>query len=98
MDNETPRKPTRVTLDEEGISVDLGKIKSIGIENILDLKAYNMSREGDRIMHVLEFSDGGTCEVTYLVTGKLEVFNGHRLSVQISKDGVLTIKKYNPAS
>ena len=60
------------------MDIRLGKVRYIGIENIADLKTYNMNRMGNRVMHIMEFNNGGSCEVTYLAAGpnagKLEVF------------------------
>ena len=66
--------------------LSMDKIGHIGIKNIADLKAYNMSRVGNRLMHVMEFANGGTLEVTLLVvapgTARVEVFKGHKIALQ----------------
>jgi hypothetical protein len=69
------------------------RIGHIGIRNIADLKAYNMSRVGNRLMHVIEFSNGGTLEVTLLVvapgTAKVEIFKGHKIALQYVDDDLI---------
>ncbi len=66
------------------IKVNLAAIKSVGIKNITDLKTYHKSQYGNRVMHIMEFNDGGTCELTYLTDGTLEVFRGDKISVQVT--------------
>lgn len=76
-------KPVKIQLSSDGVHVDFGTIKSIGIKNIFDLKSYHKSQVGDRIMHIIEFNDGGTCEVTYLINGTLELFEGTQIQFQL---------------
>jgi hypothetical protein len=75
------------------MDIHLGKVRYIGIENIADLKTYNMSRMGNRVMHIMEFNDGGSCEVTYLVAGpnagKLEVFRTNKARVSLEASGAI---------
>lgn len=98
-EQEKEPKPTKISFNEDdGLTINLEAIESVGIKNILDLKAYNMSRDGDRVMHIFEFHDGGHCELTFsyigLDTGKLEVFRAHRACVDISGGTQITIGKY----
>ncbi|PJI40419.1 hypothetical protein [Ferrovibrio sp.] len=68
---------TKITIDPTTgtPTVNLENLKKISIGNILDLKSYKMSVMDGRTMHTMEFKDGGTAEVTYSSTGKLEVFS-----------------------
>jgi hypothetical protein len=75
------------------MDIRLGKVRYIGIENIADLKTYNMSRMGNRVMHIMEFNNGGSCEVTYLAAGsnagKLEVFRTTRARVTLEESDAI---------
>jgi hypothetical protein len=66
----------------------MDRLEHIGLKNIADLKSYNMSRVGNRLMHLMEFANGGTLEVTFLIVGpntaKVEVFKGQNISLQRS--------------
>jgi hypothetical protein len=73
------------------VALDVGTIKRIGIKNIGDLKTYVKSRVGDRVMHIFEFEDGGTCEVTYLTSGTLELFTGQAIETEADDDGNIII-------
>ena len=73
--------------------LSLDSIGHIGIKNIADLKTYNMSRMGNRLMHVMEFANGGTLEVTLLLvapgTAKVEIFKGHKIALQCVGDDLI---------
>ena len=46
-------------------------------------------------MHVMEFHNGGTCEITYLLksggTAQLEVFQGNRVKTKICPDDHIVV-------
>jgi hypothetical protein len=66
--------------------LDFESVGSIGIDNIVELKSHSISRVGNRVMHLIEFNAGATCEVTFLITSptsaKLELFQGTGISVR----------------
>jgi hypothetical protein len=78
--------PVKVDLQADGMAVRYEEtIKAIAVENIVDLRAYNMSTVDERTMHVMEFLDGARCEVAYTRDGRLEDLTGSsgcRLSLQ----------------
>jgi hypothetical protein len=76
------------------VTADLGQIKRVGILNIFNLKSYARSQVDDRIMHVIEFDDGGTCEITYLTDGKLEVFHGQHIQATLDDNGTVIIGQH----
>ena len=65
-------------------------IERIGLKNIDDLKSHTMSRVGNRLMHLMEFSNGGTLELTLLIVGlsstQIEIFRGQRISLHRVED------------
>ena len=49
-----------VVMDKDGnVHVDLETIKSVGFENIFDLKSHVIMREGELTVHKIEFHNGG---------------------------------------
>jgi hypothetical protein len=64
----------------------MDRLERIGLKNIADLKSYNMSRVGNRLMHLIEFANGGTLEVTLLIldsnSARVEIFKGQKISLQ----------------
>ena len=73
--------------------LNMDRIGHIGIKNIADLKTYNMNRVGNRLMHVMEFANGGTLEVTLLIVApgaaKIEVFKGCKIALQRVGDDLI---------
>lgn len=92
-----PEKPSPVSVsmqfNDDGMSFDIKRIASVGIENIMDLQSYGLSRRDGRVMHLIEFIGGGTCEMTYSEAGKLEVFSGHSISLSFKPGDHLVLKK-----
>lgn len=86
---------TVITMDKDGnMHINLNNIKSIGIENITDLKTHRVFREGNMTMHQIEFYDGGSAKIGYTSTGQLVEFSTTRMSFSISKDNEIVLKKY----
>jgi hypothetical protein len=77
------------------VVLEPSRIGKVSLEHIIDLKSYSISRVRDRIMHVMEFQDGGTCEITYLLkpdgTALLEVFQGNRVKTKICPNDHIVI-------
>jgi hypothetical protein len=91
-------KSVRVQLSADGAQADFGQIKSIGIRSILDLKSYHKSQVDDRVMHIIEFNDGGTCEVTYLTNGKLDLFHGTKIRTHLNpQEGAIVVGQFPPS-
>ena len=68
------------------VALRIDRLEHIGLKNIADLKSYNMSRVGNRIMHLMEFANDGTLELTLLLVGsnsaRIEVFKGQHVSLE----------------
>ena len=79
------------------ISMGVGTITRIGVENIVDLKSYGLSHSGGRTMHIIEFRDGGSCEVTYTADGHLEIFRGNGVGLERLPDGSVVLKRAEPS-
>ena len=60
-------------------------IERIDLKNIGDLKSHTMNRVGNRPMHLMEFANGGTLELTLLIVGlnstQIESFRGQTISL-----------------
>lgn len=82
-----PMAKRSVSFSRDGsFRLNFETIGSIGIDNIIDLKSHSISRIGNRVMHLIEFNAGGTCEVTFLITSptnaRLELFQGTGIAVR----------------
>lgn len=56
------------------VSVHAGKIKTIGIKNIIDLAAYSVSRRDNLIIHQFSFSSGADGEIVFTNSGEIKTF------------------------
>jgi hypothetical protein len=67
------------------VALRMGRFERIDLKNIADLKSYNMGRIGNRLMHLMEFANGGTLEVTLLIVGpnsvQVESFRDQNISL-----------------
>ena len=90
----TPEGRT-VVMDKDGnVQVNVETIRSVGIENIFDLKSHVIMREGDLTVHKLEFHDGGSVKIAYTTQGKLVEFSGNKIGQTITKEGAIVIRSF----
>jgi hypothetical protein len=79
------------------IDLELDKISRIDVADFLNITKHGISRDGDRVMHIVEFSDGREAEFTFRITGsntaKIEVFRLEGGTIRLSPDGVVTFLK-----
>lgn len=85
-------------MDKEGnIQVNLDIIKSVGIENLFDLKSHVIMREGDLTVHKIEYHDGGRVKLAFTTQGKLVEFSCHKIGQTITKEGAIMIRSSDAA-
>lgn len=71
-----------------------GEIKAITLENIVHVRSYRLMRLDGLTVHNIEFDDGGTVDLRYTDSGKLVAFSGNQIGLQVSPQGVITLKRY----
>lgn len=83
-----------IQMNSDGtVSLNLASISRIAIANILDVASYITSTVGDRRMHQIEFVNGAQCEVTYTLSGTLEVFHTNgRLQCSVQPGGIIELQ------
>src|SRR5262249_42515845 len=97
-------QPFELRTDTSGdVYLKMDRLENIGLKNIGDLASYNMNRVGNRVMHHIEFANGGTLEVTLLIVGpnaaQVEVFKGQNLSLQrVGNDLIVGEMAMSPAT
>ncbi len=72
------------TESDRGIEMKDMPIKAIGLTNLLDLAQIVMSKTSGRTMILGTFKDGGTFEIIYTDSGRLEELAGTQIHTQIS--------------
>ena len=86
------------TIDKDGNSqMNLPNIKSVGFENIFDLKSHAIMREGELTVHKAEFHDGGHVKIAFTSDGKLVEFSGRKIGQTVTKDNEIMIRSSTAA-
>lgn len=93
----TPDGRTFVMDKVGNMQVDLGSIKSVGFENIFDLKSHVIMRDGDLTVHKAEFHDGGHVKIAFTTGGKLVEFSGRKIGQTITKENEIIIRSSTAA-
>lgn len=86
-------------IDKNGnMQVNLETIKSVGFENIFDLKSHVIMREGDLTVHKADFIDGGHVKIAFTAQGKLVEFSAHKIGQTITKENEIMIRSGTAAN
>ena len=93
----TPDGKTLVMDKDGNVQVNLETIKSVGIENIFDLKSHVIMREGALTVHKFEYHDGGGVKIAFTTQGKLVEFSCDKIGQTITKEGAIVIRSYSAA-
>ena len=83
-----------IAADKDGITVEIGSIKSVGFHNIVDLKSHIILHEGDLTVHKAEFRDGGQVKIAYSAQGKLVEFTCRNIGQSITKNNEIVLYSY----
>ena len=84
---------TTLVMDKDGnVQGSISTIKSVGIENIFDVKSHTIMRESDLTLHQVEFHDGGRVRLAYTTQGKITEFTCTKIGQTITKDGAIVIR------
>jgi|GEM_PF-2215809 len=70
--------------------VSLDKIKSVGIHNIIDIKAYNLVRHEGLTVHNIEFMDGGIVSFAFDSEGNVQNASAQNAVARMSPDAQIT--------
>ena len=82
-------------MDKDGnVQANLETIKSVGLENIFDLKTHVIMCEGELTVHKIEFHDGGRVKLAYTTQGKLVEFSCNKIGQTITKEGAIIIRSF----
>lgn len=87
-----------VEIEKDGkIQFNPDVIKSVGIENIFDLKSHVIKRKGELFIYKVEFNDGGHVKIVFTNSGKLKEFSGHNIGQTITKGSEIIIRSSSSA-
>lgn len=86
------------SMDKSGnVEVRLETIERVSVENIVDLKSYVIVRDGDLVVHKMEFYDGGQVKLSFSTQGKIHEFSGNKIGQTITKDGAVVLRSLSAA-
>ncbi len=81
-----------VTNKDGTMDVEMGSIRSVAIDNVLDLESYAINEIAGSKSHVIKFSNGGSANFAYNNAGQLIEFGCRKVQVSISHDGKVTLR------
>lgn len=78
---------------EKPISVDMDNILSIGIQNVVDIKSYQLEHKEHSTHHAIEFHGGGTVDLEYANSGEIIKCSIRGLITELDHGRIMVIKK-----
>lgn len=98
-----PDGPVKIELDADGVPTMTGKavsstmenILSYGIENIVDIRSYNIEQKDGKIFHHVVFHSGGTIELSMDLDGNNFKARAKDMISSVSNGERILIKERN---
>lgn len=91
---DTPYINARMSPDGSVTTELKGTINAITLENIVHVQSYRIMRLNELTVHTIEFNDGGKVDLRYTDDGALVHFGGNRIGLQVSPEGVVTLRRF----
>lgn len=88
----TPDGRVNAHSDSE-LQINLDKIQSVGIENIVDIESYAITRIVQSTSHHIKFFGGGEVAMAYSAQGRILDFKTNGVQITISNGDRLMIRK-----
>jgi hypothetical protein len=58
-----------MSINPEDLAALASKITPIGVEDLSRIESYNITRDGDNMIHAVRFMDGGWADITFRPDG-----------------------------
>jgi len=78
---------------DKPVHMHFGVIKSVGVENLLDIEAHVINRVFNSVSHLVKFVGGGEVRFSYNDKGEILEFMGQRVDAQIINGERLVLKR-----
>lgn len=82
-----------ITSDDK-ISSTMENILSYGIENIVDIRSYNIEQKDGKTYHHVVFNSGGTIDLSFDSNGKFSA-SVHQMSAKVTNGERILISEMN---
>ncbi|NDO82658.1 hypothetical protein CJP72_18330 [Citrobacter sp. NCU1] len=73
-----------VITSDKSISSTIENILSYGIENIVDIRSYNIEQKDGKTFHHVVFNSGGTIELSFEPGGKGFSASAHQMTAKVT--------------
>ncbi|QBC43597.1 hypothetical protein [Iodobacter fluviatilis] len=84
---------TVLCYSEGSIEVELKSIKSIGIENIIDIEKHEIINLFDSVSHYMRFHGGGEVQLSYNLDGRLLDLEITNVLIVVNEGNKITLKR-----
>jgi len=85
---------TAISLDAEGnASINLERIKSVGLKNIIDVEAHNINTVAGSRSHYVRFLGGGEVQFAYNHKGQLIELSSTKVAISITRENELIFSR-----
>lgn len=82
-----------ITMGDSGISIDLEKINSVGIKNIIDVETHSINTALGSRSHFIKFYGGGEVQFAYNQAGQLIELSSTNVSLLLTPDNELIFSR-----
>ncbi|MDP1773865.1 MAG: hypothetical protein Q8L15_16455 [Methylobacter sp.] len=87
-----------ITMGENGISIDLEKIESVGIKNVIDVETHSINTVVGSRSHFIKFYGGGEVRFAYNQAGRLIELSSTNVILSLSPDNGLIFSRRDDKS
>lgn len=78
---------------DKPLEINLQNIEAVGIENVVDVESYEISRLFNSVSHFIKFFGGGEVKFAYNQQGELLEFSAHQVTLSIKNGERIVLKK-----
>jgi len=78
---------------DKPLSIDLSTIKSVGVENLIDIEVHEINRLFNSVSHYIRFFGGGEIKFSYNAAGQILDLSGEEVKTTITNGDRLVFKR-----
>lgn len=86
------------TLSGDDLSLDLPRIKSVGLDDLSAVEAHCINRVYNTVSHFVRFTDGGEVHFVISLTGELLELSGHGVRISLREGNAIYFGPYHSPS
>jgi hypothetical protein len=78
---------------KQPVNLHIESIKSIGVENLIDVEVHNINRVFNSVSHYIKFHGGGEVRFAYDAKGELLEFTGSQIDAEVRNGERILLKR-----